>query len=333
MFAINNKTNLIYTRPVSKDHFTYLEITLITIPTASGGRIDPSWFINGGKGPERDSECLGSHRGPAKFSPEPLSPASREHRIQENLHLSFKSDFKDKTSPRKYPGIPLLGELHTMAEALQPPLQRQDTALMGSQPDGSEECLKEELGPRLCRPALPPWQSPVPTGAAPAPLMWTPARPPAPGLLMLREMVWEPGRLRQGPRGPQQTLPLPRRLTPPVPKPVSTPPCMVLWRVRTDRRTSPPSAPRISLQVRGGGRTPADYRRVPSPSGSTRMKSPATAVADLQHTQKGAQGGDQEWCALCPGGNWQNGPSDSEIFSGEDLMNPTACIVSYLVKH
>lgn len=83
-----------------------------------------------------------------------------------------------------------------MAEALQPPLQQQDTALMGSQPNGSKECLTEELGPRLCWPALSPWQSPVPTGAAPAPLMWTPARPSAPGPLMLHETVWEPGRLR-----------------------------------------------------------------------------------------------------------------------------------------
>ena len=31
-----------------------------------------------------------------------------------------------------------------------------------------------------------------------------------------------------------------------------------------------------------------------SPSGSPRMKSLATEVADLQHTLKGVQGGDQE---------------------------------------
>lgn len=61
MFTINNKTNLIYTRPVSKDHFTYLEVTLITLPAASGGRIDPLRFVNGGKGPERGSKGLGSH--------------------------------------------------------------------------------------------------------------------------------------------------------------------------------------------------------------------------------------------------------------------------------
>ena len=68
MFTINNKTNLIYTRPVSKDHFTYLEVTLITLPVASGGRIDPLRFVNGGKGPERGSKGLGSHRGTASSS-------------------------------------------------------------------------------------------------------------------------------------------------------------------------------------------------------------------------------------------------------------------------
>ena len=35
------------------------------------------------------------------------------------------------------------------------------------------------------------------------------------------------------------------------------------------------------------------------PSASTRMKSLATAVTDLQHTQKGVQGNDQEWGTLC----------------------------------
>ena len=47
------------------------------------------------------------------------------------------------------------------------------------------------------------------------------------------------------------------------------------------------------------------------PSGSAKMKSLATAVADLQRTLKGAQGGDQEWGTLCSGKNWQNRSSDS----------------------
>ena len=58
------------------------------------------------------------------------------------------------------------------------------------------------------------------------------------------------------------------------------------------------------------------------PSTSTRIKSWAAAAADLQHPRKGAQDGDQEWGTLCSGKNWQNRPSDSKIFSGDDFMSP-----------
>ena len=37
------------------------------------------------------------------------------------------------------------------------------------------------------------------------------------------------------------------------------------------------------------------------PSGSTRIESLTTAVADLQHTLKRIQGAAQEWGALCSG--------------------------------
>ena len=70
-----------------------------------------------------------------------------------------------------------------------------------------------------------------------------------------------------------------------------------------------------------------------SPSASTRMKSLVTAVADLQHTLKEVQDEDQEWGTLCSGKNWQNGPSESWIFSGEDFMSPISRIFSYLEKH
>ena len=48
-----------------------------------------------------------------------------------------------------------------------------------------------------------------------------------------------------------------------------------------------------------------------SPSGSTRMKSLATAAADFQHPLKGVLAGDQEGGPLCSGKNWQNRPSES----------------------
>ena len=57
----------------------------------------------------------------------------------------------------------------------------------------------------------------------------------------------------------------------------------------------------------------------PFPSASTSIISQA---ADLQHTLKGVQGGDQERSSLCPGKNWHSRPSDSQIFSGEDFMSP-----------
>ena len=51
-------------------------------------------------------------------------------------------------------------------------------------------------------------------------------------------------------------------------------------------------------------------------------------------TLKGVQG--QEWRSRmrhsCSGKNWQNRPSDSQIFS-RDFMSPNSCIFSYLEKH
>ena len=47
----------------------------------------------------------------------------------------------------------------------------------------------------------------------------------------------------------------------------------------------------------------------------------------------GVQGENQERGTLCSGKNWQNMPSDSYIFSGEDFMSPNSCIFSYLEKH
>ena len=68
------------------------------------------------------------------------------------------------------------------------------------------------------------------------------------------------------------------------------------------------------------------------PSASTRTRSLVTAVTDLQ-TLKEVQGGDQEWGTLCSGKNWQNRPSDSEIFSREDFRSPISYIFSSLEKH
>ena len=48
---------------------------------------------------------------------------------------------------------------------------------------------------------------------------------------------------------------------------------------------------------------------------------------------KGVQGENQEWGTLCSGKNWQNRPSDSEIFSEKYFMSPNSCIFSYLEKH
>ena len=46
-------------------------------------------------------------------------------------------------------------------------------------------------------------------------------------------------------------------------------------------------------------------------SGSVRIKSPASAVVDLQHPLKEVLGGGQEWDTLYSGENWQNRPSDT----------------------
>ena len=43
----------------------------------------------------------------------------------------------------------------------------------------------------------------------------------------------------------------------------------------------------------------------------TRINSLVTAFADLQHTLKRIQGGDQEWVTPSSGKHWQNRPSDS----------------------
>ena len=62
------------------------------------------------------------------------------------------------------------------------------------------------------------------------------------------------------------------------------------------------------------------------PSISVRIKSWATAAADLQHPLKGVQGGDQERGTLCSGEDGQNRPS-------EDFVSPNSCIFSYPEKH
>ena len=54
------------------------------------------------------------------------------------------------------------------------------------------------------------------------------------------------------------------------------------------------------------------------PPSSTRMKSSATVVINLQNILKGVQAE----CTLCSGKIWQNRTSESQIFSGEIFMNP-----------
>lgn len=46
-------------------------------------------------------------------------------------------------------------------------------------------------------------------------------------------------------------------------------------------------------------------------SASIKIKSIATAAADLQYTPKGVQGGDEECGTLSSGKNWPNSPPDS----------------------
>lgn len=65
-------------------------------------------------------------------------------------------------------------------------------------------------------------------------------------------------------------------------------------------------------------------------SASTRMKSVATAVTDLQLTLKQVWGWEQKWGTQFSGKNWRN---RSQIdTSGEDFMSPISCIL-YVEKY
>ena len=61
------------------------------------------------------------------------------------------------------------------------------------------------------------------------------------------------------------------------------------------------------------------------PSASTKIESWATAAADPRHLLPGAQGGDQEWGALCSGKTSRTGLQIVRYFQ-KILWDPLACV-------
>ena len=66
------------------------------------------------------------------------------------------------------------------------------------------------------------------------------------------------------------------------------------------------------------------------PFGSTRIRSVATAAADLQHPLKAVQGGDQKWGTVL----WEKLAEQTfrEVFSEEKILNPIFCVFAHLEK-
>ena len=73
--------------------------------------------------------------------------------------------------------------------------------------------------------------------------------------------------------------------------------------------------------------SPSPTEECHSPSSSTRIKSLAAAVTDLQHTLKGVDRGQDE--AVCALGELAE-QAFRKIFSGEKFMNPISYIFPYL---
>ena len=68
------------------------------------------------------------------------------------------------------------------------------------------------------------------------------------------------------------------------------------------------------------------------PSTSTKIKSWPLQLLTFNAPER-SSGWKSGMGTLCSGKNWQNRPSDSWIFSGEDFMSSNSCIFSYLRKH
>ena len=69
------------------------------------------------------------------------------------------------------------------------------------------------------------------------------------------------------------------------------------------------------------------------PSGSTGIKSLATAVADLQHALKRLQDTVRNEALYALGKLTEKAFRIVRFFSGENFMNPISCIFPYLEKH
>jgi hypothetical protein len=67
MFIMGNKTNLIYTRPVSKDHFTYLKITLINSSNVLHMGVDSAVY-KWRERPRKGQECVGDTQDPVNLT-------------------------------------------------------------------------------------------------------------------------------------------------------------------------------------------------------------------------------------------------------------------------
>ena len=163
-------------------------------------------------------------QGPSQLCPR----APGAHRIQENLHLSFRRDFKAKQAPENtHESLPG-GARRSPTKELRPhslapfPGVSAPRVQRAFEREAGSQALSASLAPSLSQ-----WQflckAGHPWGSSSA-LMCMPAWPSAPGLLTLHQMVWEPGVRGRVPTAPTAPSPWPGASLPPSPSLVPPPP-------------------------------------------------------------------------------------------------------------